>query len=139
VTIVVKQHGGETATGEATVKIIREVDDEGVKVNYDAGNVLDYISVDPIKDIRTCVEEIRSFCVKDNRNYPIDQDCGPGFGEIDQYRLLEPVAHMGIDMPMAFENIWAPIIPRPKNPEGIDALAKRAREYVETVVQGLQS
>jgi sugar phosphate isomerase/epimerase len=139
VVIVVKQHGGETATGETTVKIIREVDDEGVKVNYDAGNVLDYKNVDPIQDIQTCVEEIRSFCVKDHRNYPKDQDCGPGFGEIDHYRLLEPVAHMGIDMPMAFENIWAPLIPRPSDPAGIDKLANRAREYVEIVIQGLQT
>lgn len=139
VVIVVKQHGGETATGEDTVKIIREVDDDGVKVNYDAGNVLDYINVDPIKDIRTCVEEIRSFCVKDHRNYPADQDCGPGFGEIDHYRLLEPVAYKGIDMPMAFENIWAPLLPRPATPEGIDALARRAHEYVEVVTKGLQA
>jgi sugar phosphate isomerase/epimerase len=139
VMIVVKQHGGETATGEATVRIIREVDDEGIGLNYDAGNVLDYINVDPLKDIRTCAGEIRSFCVKDHRNYPQDRDCGPGFGEIDQYRLLEPVIHMGIDMPMAFENIWAPLLPRPKNPEGIDALAQRAREYLETVIKGLQA
>jgi len=139
VIIVVKQHGGETATGEATVRIIREVNDEGIRVNYDAGNVLDYINVDPIKDIQTCVQEIRSFCIKDHRNYPKDQDCGPGFGEIDHYRLLEPVTHMDIEMPLAFENIWAPLIPRPSKPEGIDALARRAREYVETVIQGLQT
>ncbi len=138
VTIVVKQHGGETATGEVTVKIIRDVGDEGVKVNYDAGNVLDYINVDPIKDIQTCLGEIRSFCIKDHRNYPKDQDCGPGFGEIDHYRLLEPVAHMGINMPLAFENIWAPLVPRPSEADGIDALARRAREYVKTVIQGLQ-
>jgi sugar phosphate isomerase/epimerase len=138
VMIVVKQHGGETATGEATVKIIREVNDEGIRVSYDAGNVLDYINVDPIKDIQTCVKEIRSFCIKDHRNYPKDQDCGPGFGEIDHYRLLEPVAHMGIAMPLAFENIWAPLVPRPSEPEDIDALARRAREFVETVIQGLQ-
>jgi len=139
VMIVVKQHGGETATGEATVKIIREVDDDGVQISYDAGNVLDYINVDPIKDIQTCLPEIRSFCIKDHRNYPKDQDCGPGFGEIDHYRLLEPVAYRGIDMPLAFENIWAPLIPRPTSPEGIDALARRAREDVETVIKGVQA
>ena len=47
VTIVVKQHGGETGTGAACAAIIREVDDEGIKVNYDAGNVMDYLDVDP--------------------------------------------------------------------------------------------
>ena len=88
VTIVVKQHGGETGTGAACAAIIREVGDEGVKVNYDAGNVMDYLDVDPIPDIRACADEVRGFCIKDHRNFPKDEDCGPGFGEIDHYRLL---------------------------------------------------
>jgi sugar phosphate isomerase/epimerase len=138
VTVVVKQHGGETATGRDTAKIIREVNDEGIRINYDAGNVLDYANVDPIEDMKACLKEIRSFSIKDHRNFPEDQDCGPGFGEIDHYRLLAPVAHTGRAMPLAFENIFAPLIPRPTAPEGIDSLARRAREYVETVVQGLQ-
>ena len=97
VTIVVKQHGGETGTGAACAAIIREVDDEGIKVNYDAGNVMDYLDVDPIPDIRACAEEVRGFCIKDHRNFPKDEDCGPGFGEIDHYRLLQPVAFTGRD------------------------------------------
>ena len=48
VTIVVKQHGGETGTGEACAAITKEVDHPNVKVNYDAGNVLDYLDKDPI-------------------------------------------------------------------------------------------
>ena len=60
VTLVVKQHGGETGTGAACAEIVREVDDAGVKVNYDAGNVMDYLNVDPIPDLRTCAEEVRS-------------------------------------------------------------------------------
>src|SRR5262249_53009904 len=54
VTVVVKQHGGETGTGAACAEIIREVNDEGIKVNYDAGNVMDYLDVDPIPDLRGC-------------------------------------------------------------------------------------
>jgi len=63
VMIVVKQHGGNTGSGEACAEIIREVADEGVKVNYDAGNVMDNLNVDPISDIQKCAEEIRSFCI----------------------------------------------------------------------------
>jgi sugar phosphate isomerase/epimerase len=137
VTIVVKQHGGETGTGAACAAIIREVDDEGVKVNYDAGNVMDYLDVDPIPDIRACAEEVRSFCIKDHRNFPKDEDCGPGFGEIDHYRLLQPVAFTGRDMPLCCENISAPVIPAPTDPAGIDALARRAREFLEVVTRGL--
>ena len=108
-------------------------------MNYDAGNVLDYLDKDPIPDIKTCAAEVRSFCIKDHRNWPKDEDCGPGFGEIDHYKLLHPVAFTGLTMPLACENIFAPLLPRPDKPEGVDALAKRAREFLEVVTTGLQA
>lgn len=138
VLLVVKQHGGETGTGEACAAITREVNRPNVKVNYDAGNVLDYLDKDPIPDIKTCADEVRSFCVKDHRNWPKDEDCGPGLGEIDHYRLLHPVAFTGLAMPLCCENVFAPLLPRPGTPEGVDAMAKRAREFLETVTAGLQ-
>jgi sugar phosphate isomerase/epimerase len=139
VLLVVKQHGGETGTGEACAEITREVDHSHIKVNYDAGNVMDYLNLDPIPDIKKCADEVRSFCIKDHRNFPKDQDVGPGFGEIDHYKLLAPLAFTGLAMPLCCENISAPVIPRPTKPEGVDDLAKRAREFLEVVIQGLQS
>ena len=138
VTIVIKQHGGETGTGAACAAIVREVDDDGVKVNYDAGNVMDYLDVDPIPDLRSCAGDVRSFCIKDHRNVPRDEDCGPGLGEIDHYKLLDLVAFTGREMPLCCENIFAPLLPRPAEPEGVDALARRAREFLEVVTRGLQ-
>jgi sugar phosphate isomerase/epimerase len=138
VLVVVKQHGGSTGTGEACAAITREIDHPNIKVNYDAGNVLDYLNKDPIPDIQTCASEVRSFCIKDHRNWPQDQDCGPGLGEIDHYRLLHPVAFTGMAMPLACENIFAPLLPRPDKPEEVDALARRAREFLELVIAGLQ-
>jgi hypothetical protein len=81
---------------------------------------------------------VRSFCIKDHRNWPKDEDCGPGLGEIDHYRLLQPVAFTGLVMPLCCENIFAPLVPRPAAPEGVDAMARRAREFLEIVIQGLQ-
>jgi len=139
VMIVVKQHGGLTASGELCLGIIREVGQEWIKINYDAGNVMDYLNVDPIPDLRKCAEEVRSFCIKDHRNFPKDEDCGPGFGEIDHYKLLYEVAWTGRVMPLCCENISAPLLPRPKTPESVDDLARRAREFLETVIAGLHS
>lgn len=139
VMIVVKQHGGTTGTGEACAKITRAVDHPNVQVNYDAGNVMDYLDLDPIADIEKCAKEIRSFCIKDHRNWPADQDCGPGYGEIDHYRLLAPVAFTGHTMPLAYENIFAPLVRRPEIPAGVDVQARRAREFLETVIAGLQA
>ena len=139
VTIVVKQHGGSTGTGQACAEIVREVNDPAIMVNYDAGNVMDYLNVDPIPDIQKCAAEVRSFSIKDHRNWPKDEDCGPGLGEIDHYRLLHPVAFTGLAMPLCCENIFAPLVPRPEKPEEVDALARRAREFLEVVIRGLQT
>jgi sugar phosphate isomerase/epimerase len=137
VMLVVKQHGGDTGTGQACAEITREVNHPNIKVNYDAGNVMDYLDIDPIPDIEKCADEIYSFCIKDHRNWPKDQDCGPGFGEIDHYRLLSPVAFTGRKMPLCCENIFAPIVPRPTTAEGVDDLARRVREFLETVIAGV--
>jgi sugar phosphate isomerase/epimerase len=139
VTVVIKQHGGNTATGSDCSKIIAEVNHVAVKMCYDAGNVLDYENQDPIADIGNCWRDIRAFAIKDHRNFPKDEDCGPGFGEIDHYKLLAPMMRTGLTMPLACENIFEPLVPRPSAPEGIDALARRAREYVETVLRGLRA
>ena len=139
VSVLIKQHGGNTATGRDCQRIVQDVGDDNVKICYDAGNVLDYENDDPIPDIQACWPDVRAFAIKDHRNWPEDRDCGPGFGEIDHYRLLEPVSHTGLDMPLACENIFEPLVPRPKDPAGVDALARRAREYLETVVRGLQA
>lgn len=137
VMVVIKQHGGNTATGKDCARIVREVAHDAVKICYDAGNVLDYENHDPIQDILTCWQDIRAFNIKDHRNTPKDEDCGPGFGEIDHYKLLGPVMRTGLTIPLTFENIFEPLVPRPAVPEGVDALARRAREYVETVLRGL--
>src|SRR5262249_30130733 len=104
VLIVIKQHGGETGSGAACAKITREINDDGVRVNYDAGNVMDYLRLPPEKvlaDLRDCAGEVRSFCIKDHRDFPPPhQDCGPGLGEIDHYRLLHPVAFTGRTIPL---------------------------------------
>lgn len=136
VLLVVKQHG---ETGEVTGEIIREVDDQNVQVNYDAGNVMDYTrgKVNPLEDIKTCAANIRSFCIKDHRMFPVDQDCGPGLGEIDHYRLLHQVAFTGLAIPLCCENISVPAVKATTSGE-IDANARRAREFLELVIRGLQ-
>jgi sugar phosphate isomerase/epimerase len=138
VLLTIKQHGGNTATGKDCFRIVQQVNDPGVKMTYDAGNVLDYNNDDPIADIQTCWQEIRAFCIKDHRNTPKDQDCGPGLGEIDHYKLLMPVMNTGLTMPLAFENIFEPLVPRPTDAAGVDLLARRSREFIETVIRGLR-
>jgi len=135
--IVIKQHGGNTATGRDCARIVAEVASPAVRICYDAGNVLDYENQDPIADIAACWKDVRAFTIKDHRNTPKDEDCGPGFGEIDHYKLLAPVMQTGLTMPLAFENIFEPLVPRPTAADAVDVLARRSREYVESVLRGL--
>jgi len=135
VTVVIKQHGGNTATGAHCARIVNEVGDEGLKICYDAGNVMDYERADPIPDIQSCWSQVRAFAIKDHRYTPKNEDCGPGFGEVDHDKLLAPVRRTGLDMPLACENIFEPMVPRPADPDKVDALARRAREFLEKVVQ----
>lgn len=139
VTVLIKQHGGNTATGKNCARIVDDVSSEGLRVCYDAGNVMDYEHADPIPDIQECWSKVRAFAIKDHRYTPRNQDCGPGLGEIDHYKLLLPVARTGLDMPLACENIFEPIVPRPADPEKVDALARRAREFLEIVTRGVQA
>ncbi len=139
VTIVIKQHGGNTGTGEACARIVSEVGEPSIKICYDAGNVLDYERKDPIPDIRTCWRDVRAFAIKDHRLTPKDEDCGPGFGQIDHYKLLAPVMRTGLTIPLVCENLFEPLVPRPSSPDEIDGLARRAKEYMETVVRGLSA
>ena len=139
VLVVVKQHGGNTGTGAACAEITREVADAGVRVCYDSGNVMDYNKTDPLADILKTADQVHSFAIKDHRLFPKDEDCGPGFGEIDHYKLLHPVAFTGRAMPLCCENIFAPVVKRPADAAGVDVLARRAREFLEVVIQGLQS
>lgn len=139
ITVVVKQHGGNTGTGAACARIVAEVASPAVRICYDAGNVLDYENSDPVADIQTCWRDVRAFAIKDHRNTPRDEDCGPGFGEIDHYQLLRPVMQTGLTMPLACENVFEPLVARPATAEQIDLLAKRAKDYLESVLRGLQS
>ena len=49
------------------------------------------------------------------------------------------VAWTGLEMPLCCENIFAPALPRPAEVDGVDALARRAREFLELVIQGLHA
>jgi sugar phosphate isomerase/epimerase len=139
VTVVIKQHGGNSGTGRACARILAEVGHPAIRMCYDAGNVLDYENQDPIADLNACWRDIRAFAIKDHRNTPKDEDCGPGFGEIDHYKLLLPLMRTGLTMPLACENIFEPLVPRPATAEGVDSLARRAREYLEAVLRGLEN
>ena len=67
---------------------------------------------------------------------PEDRDSATGLGEIGYDKVFMPVMNTGVTMPLAFENIFELIVPRPT---GADLLARRPREFIETVLRGLRA
>ena len=128
VLLVVKQHG---ETGQVTGEIVREVNDPGIRVNYDAGNVMDYTKgqVNPLDDIKTCADLIHSFCIKDHRMFPVNQDCGPGLGEIDHYRLLANVASPAATCPSPAKTSPPPNSAPPTPPNSTPSPAAPANSW----------
>lgn len=137
IAIVVKQHGGTTGTGADCARVVREVADEGVQMFYDAGNTRWYVDVDPVADIQGCAPLVRGFAIKDCRVSPKKTTCAPGLGEIDHFKLLAAVAKTGRKIPLAVETLFEPYAARPTTPEGVDTLARRSREFLDTVVRAL--
>jgi sugar phosphate isomerase/epimerase len=139
VTVLIKQHGGNTGTGRKCADVIDAIGLDSLRICYDGGNIMDYEHLDPIPDIQECWQKVRAFAIKDHRFTPRNQDCGPGLGELDHYKLLLPVARTGLNMPLACENIFEPIVPRPNGPEAIDALARRAHEFLQIVIRDIRA
>jgi sugar phosphate isomerase/epimerase len=138
VAIAVKQHGGVTATGELTASVVREVSHPGVVLFYDAGNTWWYQNVDANLDFPKCAAMTRGFAIKDFRSYRGQRAaCGPGFGQTDHYAMLGLVAGNGGNIPLCCETVWEPLVPRTQTPEAVETSARRAREFLDTVVRGV--
>ncbi len=139
VTIVVKQHGGNTGFGAVCADITRAVNDDGVKVCYDAGNVMDYHKVDPIPG----PEEVCRRGAQLLHQGPPRLPEGPGLRpRAGRDRSLQAVAPGGVHGPadaVVLRKHLRALLPPPEKPEGVDALARRAREFLELVIQGLQA
>ena len=138
ISICVKQHGGVTATGELTASVVRDVNHPNVVLFYDAGNTWWYANVDANLDFRKCASMARGFAIKDFRSYAGQRGAGgPGFGQTDHYEMIGAVVNNGGKIPLACETVTEPLLPRPETPEGVEELARRARQFLESVVRAV--
>jgi sugar phosphate isomerase/epimerase len=140
VAICVKQHGGVTATGELTASVVRAVNHPNVVLYYDAGNTWGYTNVDANVDFPKCASLTRGFAIKDFRASAGKRVvCGPGFGQTDHFVMLGLAANNGGKIPLACETVSEPFVPRPDTPEAVGELAKRARQFLDTVVRNVSA
>jgi sugar phosphate isomerase/epimerase len=140
VAIAVKQHGGLTANGVLTAAVVREVNHPSVVLFYDAGNTWWYDNTDANTDFAKCASMARGFAIKDFRAFGGRRaTCGAGFGQTDHYAMLGALVNNGGRIPLCCENIAEPFGARQDSPEAVESLARRSREFLDTVVRGVTS
>ena len=64
-TLVLETHGHDHGTGAVLSDIVRLVGSDRVKINYDTANVIFYGRVDPVADLRACVNDVAYVHLKD--------------------------------------------------------------------------
>ncbi|MGM0506895.1 MAG: sugar phosphate isomerase/epimerase family protein [Bacteroidota bacterium] len=140
VLIMLKQHGGvTTGSGRSIRDILEIIDHPNIVMTYDAGNVHWYLDINPLRDIESCADWIHGFTLKDARYYPEKTTCGPGFGEIDHYRLMAPVAFKSREIILGYENIYPAYVGSPNAPvEEINAWARLSQVFMKNVIAAIQ-
>lgn len=135
VMIVLKPHTGNTETGVACLKLMKEINCPSVQVCYDAGNVKFYEGVDPHEDVKVIRDYVRAVCIKDHRGPRASPvfPC-PGDGDVDHRRLLKPLASLPWAVPLAVERFEDGRVKKEMSADLIDSLAKRARLHLEAAV-----
>lgn len=68
--LLVLECHGEHGTGEAVNRIVKLVNSDFVKINYDTANVVFYGRVDPADDLASCVENVAYMHLKDKAGEP---------------------------------------------------------------------
>lgn len=102
-TLVLENHG-EHATGQVIKQIVDRVASPRVKINYDTANVIYYAGVDPIEDIKTCIDDIGYMHIKDKLggerewNFP-----ALGQGRVNFPEILDLLEKTGNPCPLSIE------------------------------------
>lgn len=102
-TLVLENHG-EHATGAVIKSITALVDSPRVLLNYDTANVIYYAGLDPIDDMRACIDQIGFLHLKDKAggrqewNFP-----ALGKGYVDFPGILALLEQAGNASPLSIE------------------------------------
>lgn len=115
ITVALEVHGEIMATGKASAELIREIDEENVRITYDTANCEFYGGVKAAEDIESVLPYLRHVHVKDKAgaqdewNFP-----AVGEGNVDFARVLEVLRNGGYDGSLSVEiefqgEPWPPV------------------------------
>jgi sugar phosphate isomerase/epimerase len=132
--IVLKPHGGVSATAGDCLRALGAVDHPAFRLWYDAGNIRYYTNTDPVEDVKALAGRIDGMFVKDCRgSHPTgDGDVGltPGDGEVDLANVFREMVAGGFDGPCLIECLSGTTEPE------LRAEAAKAGERVRAWLRG---
>jgi len=129
--ISVKPHGGLNATGPQCRKTVEEtVGHKNFRIWYDPGNIFYYSNgeLDPVNDAETVDGLVVGMCVKDYV-HPKEVMVTPGDGKVDFEKVMAVLKEGGFTKGALVVECVSP-----GDEAHLLAEAKRAREFVETLV-----
>ena len=104
ITIGLETHGGICPTGRETAKVVRNINSEGVKINYDTANVIFYSDIRPEEDIKYALDYIGHVHLKDKIGGKGYWNQPPlGDGDIDFELLFQLLIDRGYAGPFIIE------------------------------------
>jgi sugar phosphate isomerase/epimerase len=132
VMIVLKPHGGISATARDCLRAIQRVDSDNFRIWYDPGNVLYYTGTRPEDDVADIAEYVTGMCVKDciggdNPSVMVT----PGHGDVDFSRVFAILAEAGYGGPCIVETLGG------ETPEEIDAAARETVGFLQETLGAL--
>ena len=133
VRLTIKPHGGHIATGPQCRAVIASVGQPNFRLWYDPGNIFYYSdgALDPVADAATVDGLVAGMSVKDFLP-PKNVDVTPGTGRVDFPRVLARLRQGGFTRgPLVIECLARP---DPKDVRAITAEARRAREWLEALL-----
>lgn len=130
ITIALKPHTGNTATGGVIRRTLDEIGSPAVRACWDPGNVQFYEGLDPVSDLDAIADRVVSIVAKDHRGPRYHEDFPvPGEGTVDFVATFRKLKRHGFDGPIVIERVDG--TRRDHAPEELDARLVRARTLME--------
>jgi sugar phosphate isomerase/epimerase len=104
VEIVVKPHGGVTATAADLLICLEKVNHPNFRLWYDAGNVIYYTGKDPVAELEPIVGQIKAFTAKDCAAKGAEVMTQFGTGKVDFVAIFRRLKKAGFAGPIVVES-----------------------------------
>jgi sugar phosphate isomerase/epimerase len=127
--IAMKPHGGGSGASEEILRCIEKVSHANFKIWYDAGNIIFYTGLDPLKELEAVAKHVTGFCAKDcpaPRGEVMSQF---GTGKVDFKGVFARLKAAGFNGPIMVEGVKVG-----KTAEETTANAKANRLFLEQVL-----